>query len=167
MRARVVLGLAGVANNSVGDLSIRDNGIVFSRREGPSVQIPLSAIQGAFLSEEDKQVGGTPMVLGRAAIPFGGDLLKNERERRLYDFQIAPERLGRVFMVSGKVPAVRLALLRAGFERMVADPAFRSDAQRLKLLVAPMPGEEVAGHIAEIYATPPDIVARAKAIIGN
>ena len=86
LRARVVLGLEGVANDSVGELAIRDNAIVFSRREGASVQIPLSAIQGAFLSEEDKQVGGTPMALGRAATPFGGGRVIGLFSHKKYDF---------------------------------------------------------------------------------
>src|SRR5437773_1977178 len=58
------------------------------------------------------------------SVPFGGDLVKNERDRKLYDFLIAPERLGRLFMVSNKVPADRVATLRAGFDGMVADPKF-------------------------------------------
>ena len=37
----------------------------------------------------------------------------------------------------------------------------------MRLLVTPMNGDEVARHIAELYATPPEIVARAKAILGE
>ena len=102
-----------------------------------------------------------------AAVPFGGDLVKNEGERRIYDFLTAPERLGRLFMVSGKVPADRVAVLRRAFDAMVADPQFRSEAERVRLLVTPMTGDEVARRIAELYATPPDVVARAKAILGE
>ena len=102
-----------------------------------------------------------------ATVPFGGDLVRDAREKRLYDFLIAPERLGRLFMVSNKVPADRVAILRAGFDAMVADPAFRAEAGRVKLLVTPMKGDEVARQIAELYATPSDIVARAKTIVGE
>ena len=101
-----------------------------------------------------------------AAVPFGGDLVKNEAERKTYDFLTAPERLGRLFMVSGKVPADRVAILRAAFDAMVAEPQFRTEAERLKLLVTPMSGDEVARRIAELYATPADVVARAKAVLG-
>src|ERR1700730_386585 len=72
LRARAVLGLEGVANNSMGEISIQDDVFVFSRHEGPTVRMPLSAMQGAFLSQEDKEVGGTPIALGRAAAPFSG-----------------------------------------------------------------------------------------------
>src|SRR6185369_7984498 len=100
-------------------------------------------------------------------VPFGGDLTKNTRERQLYDFLIAPERLGRLFMVSNKVPGERVAILQKGFDEMAADPSFRTEANRMKLLVTPMSGDEVARHIAGLYATPPDIVARAKTIVGE
>ena len=86
LRARAVLGLEGVANNSMGELSIQDDAFVFSRREGPTVRMPLSAIQGAFLSQEDKQVGGTPMAVGRAATPFGGGRVIGLFAHKKYDF---------------------------------------------------------------------------------
>lgn len=102
-----------------------------------------------------------------AAVPFGGDLVKNDGERRIYDFLTAPERLGRLFMVSGKVPADRVAVLRRAFDAMVSDPMFRSEAERIKLLVTPMTGDEVSRRIADLYATPPEVVTRAKAILGE
>jgi tripartite-type tricarboxylate transporter receptor subunit TctC len=102
-----------------------------------------------------------------AGIPFAGDLVKNDRERKLYDFLVAPERLGRLLVMSGKVPAVRVAILRTAFDAMIADPAFRAEAARLNLLVTPMTGQEVTRRIAELYATPPDIIAQAKKILGE
>ena len=102
-----------------------------------------------------------------SSVPFGGDLVKDARERQIYDFLVAPERLGRLFMVSGKVSADRVAILRTAFDAMVADPAFRAEAQRMKLLVTPMTGDEVARRIAALYATPADVVARAKMIVGE
>jgi len=102
-----------------------------------------------------------------AGIPFAGDLVKNERERKLYDFLVAPERLGRLLVMSGKVPADRIALLRAAFDSTISDPVFRAEAGRLNLLVTPMTGQEVTRRIAELYATPPDIIAQAKKILAE
>jgi hypothetical protein len=86
LRARSVLGLEGVANNSMGELSIQDDAFVYSHREGPTARIPLSAIQGAFLSQEDKQVGGMPMAMGRAAAPYGGGRVIGLFAHKKYDF---------------------------------------------------------------------------------
>lgn len=100
-------------------------------------------------------------------IPFAGDLVKSERERAIFAFLVAPEKLGRLFMVQGAVPAGRVAALRRAFDATVADPAFLRDAADFRLTVTPMPGDDVARDIAALYATPPDLVARAKAIAGE
>ncbi|MDE2476111.1 MAG: hypothetical protein KGO48_13745 [Alphaproteobacteria bacterium] len=102
-----------------------------------------------------------------ARIPFAGDLVSNERERKLYEFLVAPERLGRVFVMSAKAPADRAAALRTAFNAMLADPAFRAEAMRLNLLVTPMTGEEVARRIADLYATSPDVIVEAKKTLGQ
>jgi tripartite-type tricarboxylate transporter receptor subunit TctC len=100
-------------------------------------------------------------------VPFGGDLLREERDRRVYDFLTAPERLGRLFMVSAKSPADRISAFRTAFDLMVIDRAFLAEAERSALTVTPMSGTEVDRRIAELYATPPDLVARARAVAGE
>jgi tripartite-type tricarboxylate transporter receptor subunit TctC len=100
-------------------------------------------------------------------VPFGGDLLGNERDRKTYDFLTAPERLGRLFMVPAKISPDRVAALRAAFDAMVVDAGFLAEAQRSGLTVTPMSGGEVDRTIAALYATPPDILARARTIAGE
>jgi hypothetical protein len=82
----------------------------------------------------------------------------------VYDFLAAPGKLGRLFMVSGRVPADRVAVLRTAFDATVADPAFLSEAQKFRLVVAPVTGSEIASRIGGLFATPADIVARAKSM---
>jgi hypothetical protein len=72
LRATVILGLDGISNNATGELSIQDHALVFRQSEDCNARIPISSIQDVFISQEDRQVGGTPMALGRAAAPFGG-----------------------------------------------------------------------------------------------
>jgi len=98
------------------------------------------------------------------SVPFAGDLVKSERERAIFDFLVAPEKLGRLFMASERVPADRVAMLRRAFDAMVADPAFRQDAGKIRLTVTPMSGAKVTREIGALYATPPDVVAKAKTI---
>src|SRR5215468_5967510 len=102
-----------------------------------------------------------------ASVPFGGDLLRDSGDRKVYDFLTAPQRLGRLFMVPARMPADRIAALRHAFDAMVADAAFLAEAQRSGQTVTPMPGADVDRRIAELYATPADIVARARAIAGE
>jgi tripartite-type tricarboxylate transporter receptor subunit TctC len=99
--------------------------------------------------------------------PFGGDLLHDPRDRQVYDFLTAPERLGRLFMVPAKVSPERVAALRAAFDLTAADPAFLAEAQRSGLTVAPMAGGDVDREVAALYATPPEVLARARTIAGE
>jgi len=101
------------------------------------------------------------------SVPWGGDLVRNSHERKIYDFLVAPERLGRLFMASGKIPADRLAALRRAFDSMVADPEFLAEAEKMKLAVTPMTGDDVYRYITALYATPSELVARARAIAGD
>lgn len=100
-------------------------------------------------------------------VPFGGDLLGNDRDRKTYDFLTAPERLGRLFMVSGKVAPDRTAGLRTAFDAMVADAAFLAEAQRFGLTVTPMTGGAVDREITALYAARTDILVRARSIAGE
>jgi hypothetical protein len=100
-------------------------------------------------------------------VPFGGDLLDNARDRKIYDFLTAPQRLGRLYMVPAQVPAERVAALRVAFDAMVADAGFLAEAQRSGLTVTPMTGSAVDREIAELYATPAGVLARARTIAGE
>jgi hypothetical protein len=49
---------------------------------------------------------------------------------------------------------------------MVEDPGFREDALRQgREVIAPMKGEDVERLVAEIYRTPPEVIAKAVEII--
>jgi hypothetical protein len=50
---------------------------------------------------------------------------------------------------------------------MVRDGSFLAEAEKSGLTVTPMSGAEVDRRIAEFYATPPDVLARARTIAGE
>jgi hypothetical protein len=60
-----------------------------------------------------------------------------------------------------------VAALRSGFDAMVRDGSFLAEAEKSGLTVTPMSGAEVDRRIAEFYATPPDVLARARTIAGE
>ena len=95
-------------------------------------------------------------------VPFAGNVIKDTDMRRIFEFLTAPTRLGRPFMVKGKVPASQLALLRAAFDKTMADPEFLAEAKKMDLTVTPTGGADVDRQIGELYATPPALIARAK-----
>jgi len=81
-----VLGFEGIPANANGDLSINGDFLRFQKANGSSDQIMVSSIQDVVLGQEDKEVGGTPLALGRAATPYGGGRLIALFAHKNYDF---------------------------------------------------------------------------------
>lgn len=67
-----LLGFAGAQDNANGTLSIEGDALQFQKSGKPATQVKIMSIQDVLLGEESKQVGGTPMTIGKAAVPFGG-----------------------------------------------------------------------------------------------
>jgi hypothetical protein len=56
-------------------------------------------------------------------------------------------------------------MLRQAFDAVVRDPEYLADAHRQSLDPDPMNGAGVAALVDRIYASPPDVIARAKVAI--
>jgi tripartite-type tricarboxylate transporter receptor subunit TctC len=70
--------------------------------------------------------------------------------------------MGRPYVAPPNLPADRLAVLRQAFMATMADKDFLAEADKTQLEVNPVSGEEVEKLVKEIYATPADVVAKAK-----
>ena len=71
---------------TLGDyLSIQDDALRFQRDGSPVSQVTITFIQNIFLGEQDKQVGGVPMMLGKAALPYSGGRLVSLFSHKKYD----------------------------------------------------------------------------------
>jgi hypothetical protein len=58
-----------------------------------------------------------------------------------------------------------LDVLRAGFEATMRDPQYLSDAERMRIDISPLPGAKVQEIVQKLYATPREIIERARAAI--
>ena len=70
--------------------------------------------------------------------------------------------IGRPFVTSPGVPADRVALLRKAFDDTMKDPAFVQDSVTAGLDLNPVAGERIQKIVADLIATPDNIVTRAK-----
>jgi hypothetical protein len=59
--------------------------VQFERNGSPSAQVSISSIQDISLGTEDKQIGGVPMTLGKAAVPFEGGRAISLFSHKQYD----------------------------------------------------------------------------------
>jgi tripartite-type tricarboxylate transporter receptor subunit TctC len=98
---------------------------------------------------------------------FARDLLTDPKKQQTFDLLTASAVVGRPYIAPRGVPAERIVALRAAFDAVVKNPQFIADAEKQSLLVTPMTGAEVERYIAQLYKTPPGIVAAARAISGD
>jgi tripartite-type tricarboxylate transporter receptor subunit TctC len=94
-------------------------------------------------------------------VPLIMDLVKTPEQRAIFRLVFARQVMGRPFLAPPGLPPERLALLRRAFMETMKDPAFLAEADKIKLEITPVDGEAVQKLVAEIYATPPEIVRKA------
>ena len=92
---------------------------------------------------------------------LGGLVTKPDDRAALAVLLAAPE-LGYPLFVAPGVPAERAEALRRAFDETMRDPEFLAAKQDLAL--SPKSGASIQSMIASLYATPPDVVARARAL---
>ena len=120
-RATHILSLEGIANNASGTLSIQKDALQFHKDPGLTAEISVGSITNLSLGEQNKQVGGVPMALGKAATPFGGGRAISLFSHKKYD-TLTVEYLdskgglhGVIFQLSkGDAQVIRKALVAEG-----------------------------------------------------
>lgn len=72
VRVTHLMGFEGASHNANGTLSIQGDALQFQKSGKPAVEVKIASVQDVFLGDQSKQLGGLPMTLGKAAVPFGG-----------------------------------------------------------------------------------------------
>jgi tripartite-type tricarboxylate transporter receptor subunit TctC len=93
------------------------------------------------------------------------DLLRDEEDKKVAEVVFRPDEAARAFAAPPGLPPERTQALRRAFDNAMRDPALLADADKQRLPIELMRGEEVAALFAAIYATPEKTVARAKAVM--
>jgi tripartite-type tricarboxylate transporter receptor subunit TctC len=96
-------------------------------------------------------------------VPLVLDMTKTPEDRAVLEFIVAPQTFARPFAAPPALPADRAAALQRAFNAMVKDKAFVADAEKQKLEIQLVTGEQTLNILKKLYKTPPATVARAKA----
>ena len=107
------------------------------------------------------QFGVTPNTEIKA--PFILDLLQNADDKQVVRTALSQLAMARPFTAPPNVPQDRVAALRAAFDATIKDPAFVADAKQQQLDITPYSGAQIDALMKDIYATPPELVARVRA----
>jgi tripartite-type tricarboxylate transporter receptor subunit TctC len=112
-----------------------------------------------LLAQEDLR--GHPE-MNRMGVPRTITFAKSEEDRQVMEMIYSQNLFGRPYLVPPDVPADRVAALRGAFAAMLQDQSLLADAERSRLDIGPMGGEELQALVARLYALPPKVIERAK-----
>jgi len=98
-------------------------------------------------------------------LPTFSDYATTESQRQILKLVLSRQSMARPFVAPPGLPADRAEALRKAFDRTMTDQAFIDEARARALEVNPVSGAEIERLVAEIYQTPPEIVALAKAAV--
>jgi tripartite-type tricarboxylate transporter receptor subunit TctC len=98
-------------------------------------------------------------------VPYIRDLAKTKEDKQIIDLLFTASEAAPPFAVSKEVPADRITALRAAFEATMKDPEFLATAQKERMPVNPISWKDTQEVVDDVYATPPALIGKAKAII--
>ena len=97
-------------------------------------------------------------------VPLIFDYIDTEQNRKIAELLFAPQVGGRPFIAPPGVPAERLKALQTAFANSLKDPDFLAEADRRKLEIQYVSGDELQDIVKRAYETPADVVARVRRI---
>jgi tripartite-type tricarboxylate transporter receptor subunit TctC len=98
-------------------------------------------------------------------VPLITELVKSPEQVQVVKLLVASQIMARPFAAPPGIPADRKAALIKAFADTMKDPAFLADAKRMNMEVNPVPPAAIDKLLADLYATPKDVVAKAVQII--
>ena len=91
-------------------------------------------------------------------VPFALDFAKDARTRQILFLKFAVNEFGYPYFMGPKVPKDRVAVVRAAFKAASTDPELLAQAEKRRIGVNPIYGEEMHQLLKEMYGTPQDII---------
>jgi tripartite-type tricarboxylate transporter receptor subunit TctC len=125
----------------------------------------LKAINQAWIDEKKVRILAQWALKKNPEVPDAPlfiDIAKTDAERAALRMMIARLEYGRPFFMPPDVPADRVNALRRAFDATMKDKDFLAEADRLKIEVDALTGEQVAELVKQVTATPADTVARVR-----
>jgi tripartite-type tricarboxylate transporter receptor subunit TctC len=100
-------------------------------------------------------------------VPTVVELARNDEERQILRAVMNATEIGTAFFTTPGAPADRVTALRRAFDATVKDPEFLADAERTKLTVGPLPGEELQKLVGEVANLSPALLEKVRAAYGS
>jgi tripartite-type tricarboxylate transporter receptor subunit TctC len=113
-------------------------------------------VQASF--KKDPEIGNVPLVM---------DMTKDTEKLQILKLILAAQEMARPFAAPPGIPRDRAAALTAAFNATMKDPDYLADAKKSRIDVNPVTGPEIDKLLAELYATPKDVITKASQAISR
>jgi tripartite-type tricarboxylate transporter receptor subunit TctC len=113
-------------------------------------------VQASF--KKDPEIGNVPLVM---------DLTKDNEKLQILKLILAAQEMARPFAAPPEIPRDRAAALIAAFDATMKDADYLADARKSRIDVNPVRGADIDKLLAELYATPKDVVQKASQAIAR
>jgi tripartite-type tricarboxylate transporter receptor subunit TctC len=100
--------------------------------------------------------------LNKKGIPVAIDFAKNAEDRQVLEFFYSQLVFGRPYILPPGVPEARVKVLRKAFDDVLKDKELLADAEKSRIEILPVSGEEVQALVTKLFATPQAIIDRTK-----
>jgi tripartite-type tricarboxylate transporter receptor subunit TctC len=109
------------------------------------------------------QVGLEPNdELTKLGVPHIFEYVKSEETRKVVEVIISQQVFQRSYIAPPSTPPEAIKILRNGFDATMKDKQFLEEAERLRIDISPLSGDKVQELVQKLYATPKDIVTKAR-----
>lgn len=97
-----------------------------------------------------------------SSVPFIRDVAKTDEQKAIIDVLLAPNELGRPYIMSKAVPTDRIEYMRGIFMETLKDPKLLEEAAKQGLSIDPISGAAAQTIVAKLYTFSPEIIAKAQ-----
>jgi tripartite-type tricarboxylate transporter receptor subunit TctC len=102
-----------------------------------------------------------------ADVPTAVELARNTDERDILSAVASAAEIGKFILSTPGVPAARVTALRRAFDAMAKDREFIADAEKLRIELLPLPGEELQTIVKSVQDLSPELTQKIKAMYPN
>src|SRR5262245_29054894 len=103
--------------------------------------------------KKNPELGAAPLVL---------ELAKNSSDKGVLELIFARQEMAYPVVAPPGTPAERVEVLRQAFDATMKDPDYLADARKQTLETDAVKGADIAALVNRLYASPPEVIARAK-----
>src|SRR5262245_15706779 len=111
-----------------------------------------------------ENLNGNPM-FDKMGVPRSIDLVKTAEARAIIELAYMQQAFGRPYILPPGVPADRVAALRKAFMAATQTAELLAEADKMRVEVRPLSGEDIEALVNKMYALPTEIIERTRAAL--